>query len=160
MRRLRKFNVPHTQSKSNPILKGVKMGRSVSYPSNALIVTFNTITYDSEAEEYDIDAEWDDLIDNFVSLCEIYWPSLNLDIKWLDREDQALLSNRLVRIGLSEYCGMVAYWVVPNEQNPECFALAKRWAKQIEELFVRDFGGYRKVGSMSNGEGVYQKIDA
>jgi len=128
------------------------MGRSVSYPSNALIVTFNTTQHYDEAEEYD------DLFEDFVNACEAYWPSLRSDTKWLDREDQALLSNRLVRIGVSEYCGMVAYWVVPNEQNPDCFTLAKRWAKQIEEIFVRNFGGYEKVGSMSNGEGVYQKI--
>jgi hypothetical protein len=148
------------------------MGRSVSYPSNALIVTFNTIQYYYEAEEYDVEAgvateigeeienpcAWDDLLEDFVNACEECWPSLNLDIKWLDREDQALLSNRLVRIGISEYCGMVAYWVVPNEQNPECFTLAQRWATQIEEVFVRKFGGYNKVGSMSNGGGVYQKI--
>jgi hypothetical protein len=136
------------------------MGRSVSYPSNALIVTFNTIPYYDGAEEYDVEARWDDLLEDFVNTCEDYWPSLRLDIKWLDREDQALLSNRLVRIGVSEYCGMVAYWVVPNEQNPECFTLAQGWAKQIEEAFVRNFGGYKKVGSMSNGNGVYHKIDA
>jgi hypothetical protein len=150
------------------------MGRSVSYPSNALIVTFNTMRHYYGAEEYDVELgaateigeeienpnTWDDLVEGFVNACEECWPSLNLDIKWLDSEDQALLSNRLVRIGVSEYCGMIAYWVVPNEQNPECFTLAKGWAKQIEEIFVRNFGGYEKVGSMSNGEGVYQKISA
>lgn len=136
------------------------MGRSVSYPSNALIVTFNTVQSYYEAEESYIEARWDDLLEDFVNACEECWPSLNLDIKWLGDEDQALLSNRLVRIGVSEYCGMVSYWVVPNEQNPECFTLATRWAKQIEEAFVRNFGGYQKVGSMSNGTGVYQKITA
>jgi hypothetical protein len=142
------------------------MGRSVSYPSNAMIVTFNIIPhyYEAEeycdAEEYDVEAGWDYLIEDLVITCVNLWPSLNLDKKWLGLEDKALLSNGLVRIGASEYCGMVAYWVVPNEQNPECFTLAQRWAKQIEETFVRNFGGYRKVGSMSNGEGVYQKITA
>lgn len=135
------------------------MGRSVSYPSNALIVTFNTVQY-SEAEEYEIEAGWNNLIEDFVNSCEECWPSLNLDMKWLGDEDQAWLSNRLVRIGVSEYCGMLAYWVVPNERNPECLTLAKRWAKQIEEIFFCHFGGYEKVGSMSNGGSVYRKIDA
>ena len=150
------------------------MGRSVSYPSNALIVTFNTIQYYYEADEYDVEIgvateigeeledpnSWNDLIEYLVNTCEEYWPSLKSDKKWIDREDQAILSNSLVRVGVSEYCGLVAYWVIPNERNPECFALATRWAKQIEEVFVRKFGGYKKVGSMSNGEGVYQKITA
>jgi hypothetical protein len=139
------------------------MGRSVSYPSNALIVTFNTLPYYYKAEEYYeaeesyIEEMCDDLLQDFVKACEECWPSLNLDIKWLGSEDQALLSNRLVRIGVSEYCGMVAYWVVPNEQNPECLTLATRWAKQIEKTFVSNFGGYEKVGSMSNGGGVTRK---
>ena len=150
------------------------MGRSVSYPSNALIVTFNTIQSYYEAEEYDVEIgaateigeeienplAWDDLIEDLVNTCEECWPSLNPDDKWVDSEDHAILSNRLVRVGVSEYCGLVAYWVIPNERNPECESLATRWAKQIEEVFVRKFGGYKKVGSMSNGAGVYQKITA
>lgn len=142
------------------------MGRSVSYPSNALIVTFNVIPYYYEAEEYceageyDVEAGWDFLIEDLVTTCGGHWPSLKSDKKWIGREDHAILSNSLVRVGVSEYCGLVAYWVIPNERNPECESLATRWAKQIEETFVRHFGGYKKVGSMSNGEGVYQKITA
>lgn len=158
------------------------MGRSVSYPSNTLVLTFATLETGYEATEDDVEweraesaGEWvddpfayDNMIEDLVETCRSIWPSLSPDKEWLDREDYAVLSNGLVRIGVSEYCGMLAYWIVAHERTegdpyygtPNTSALAARWASQIEDQFVSLFGKYRKLGSMSNGAGVYQRLDA
>lgn len=136
------------------------MGRSVSYPSNSTVVTFRHL----DLEEQD-DAQWifDDLIDDFRSHLKTLFPSVQDADDWIDREDHVLAENRLARFGMSEYCGLVAYWIVPKDPNPYSgdtnIALADRWIATIADKFVAAFGELSKVGNMSNGEGVYRRID-
>ena len=160
------------------------MGRSVSYPSNTLILTFGH--YDTAEEvtqdliddgiyEQDQLGDWialdfafDDMLEDFIVTCKSEWPSLSECDEWVGREDHVVLSNGLVKMGISEYCGLVAYWVVEQDDlhadawygRPDRTALATRWAKQIEAKFIERFGTLRKLGHMSNGEGVYERIAA
>lgn len=77
--------------------------------------------------------------------------------KWLGREDLALLANRLVYIGVSEYCGLVSLWCVPVEDSP----LAERWARSIEakvQALWDDMATVRSLnlmGRFSNGEALF-----
>lgn len=160
------------------------MGRSVSYPSNTLILTFGHYDTTEEVTQdliddgiYDEDqlGDWvpreyafDDVIEDFTETCLSEWPSLSACNEWVGREDNAILSNGLVKMGVSEYCGLLSYWVIPQDDleangyygQPDRTALAARWAAQIEAKFVGYFGTLRKMGHMSNGEGVYQRIAA
>lgn len=154
------------------------MGRSVSYPTHATVVIYNSI----EVEPYeDIDEDgneimrepcdedysfaFDSMVEDLQEYAPTLWPSLRKCDKWLDREDHALVENDLVYIGISEYCGLVAYWIVPKSDeyydggysNAHVGNLCDRWAGQIKDKFVKTFGKYDKIGSMSNGEGVFRK---
>jgi hypothetical protein len=188
------------------------MGRSVSYPSEALVVTFANPEYDcATCEEHggkgkvpcdcsdptsalsaeeraecedcagtgvvDCPADcyngkrsmdgddFDDLIEDFRQHLKTLFPSVEEADDWIWSEDHVLAENKLARFGMSEYCGLVAYWIVPVEQydrngyRNEASDLAPRWIKSIADKFVAAFGELSKVGSFSNGEGVYRRID-
>jgi hypothetical protein len=195
------------------------MGRSVSYPSDALVVTFNSPEYDcATCEDYrhlgkgrvpcdcsddtsslsaedredcgDCDGlghvkcqdcggygqrsmngdDFDQLIDDFRSHLKTLFPSVEDADDWIGREDHVLAENKLARFGMSEYCGLVAYWIVPKEgtgprgeiyysSDRDISALSEHWVRKASDRFVAAFGELTKVGSMSNGEGVYRRID-
>ena len=126
------------------------MARSVSTPYNA-----RTIVYGNP--EIEDSWEFDDLIENLVDAIRARYPSLRAADRWLDREDRVILENGLAVVTISEYCGLVAVCLVPNEDNP----LADRWADQIDAGF-RDLVGpvlgteLICVGRFSNGEAIYQ----
>lgn len=169
------------------------MGRSVSYPSDATVITFSymeqvestcptcygegSIDEDEEGTQpcsecdgsgevlRDPDGDdFDNLIEDFRSHLKHLFPSVVDADDWIDREDHVLAENKLARFGMSEYCGLVSYWIVPQETtdaygNNETTALSERWIDQIADKFVAAFGELTKVGSFSNGEGVYRRID-
>lgn len=189
------------------------MGRSVSYPSDATVVTFadnsgdscdycnegrtdcgqcegtgetDAVGYNEECPVCDgtgvIDCEecagtgwtegndFDLLTDNFRDHLKYLFPSVVSADDWIGREDHVLAENRLARFGMSEYCGLVAYWIVPKEytgpkgefyysSDRDIHALSTHWVERIADKFVKAFGELSKVGSMSNGAGVYRRID-
>ena len=163
------------------------MGRSVSYPSGARVVTFKHFDDTVECEvcdgdgHYDEDGETidcvecggsgealcepdaDDIIEDFRSHLKHLFPSVESADDWIGREDHVLAENKLARFGISEYCGLVAYWIVPRSFNEyygdtDPSPLSERWVDNIADKFVAAFGELTKVGSMSNGEGVYRQI--
>lgn len=128
------------------------MGRSVYVPSGAAIVAYIDVS--------DYEEDFNDLIDNIAYELKAKYPSLDDDDGYLGREGSVLLSNKLVKVGTSEYCGLAAIFVIPEEGNN----LALNFARKIEAGFkkvVRDVAGplYAKVGSFSNGESVYEKVE-
>ena len=86
------------------------MGRSVSYPRGAL-VAFSHIE-----DEMDY-LDWQDMLDNVRDHAMSLWPSLYEADHWRGREDHVIAANSLVEFGISEYCGLVAYWLVPLEKQ-------------------------------------------
>lgn len=182
------------------------MGRSVSYPSNA-IVTF--ADYNSTCDECDgkgtikcgqckgtgetqsasnmedepcpvcdtsgtieceacdgtgrIDTDWDEeTIDLQRRIAEAF-PSFQPCDEWLGREDHAIAENRFAYFGMSEYCGLVAFWLKAKELDWDSRAneaMQDRWLDQVKDRFISTFGELTKVGVMSNGEGVYRQIDS
>ncbi len=124
------------------------MGRSVSYATGSQVVTFRDIDGD--------DDDFDYLVDDFRDQLRYLFPSVVAVDEWIGREDHVLAENKLARFGISEYCGLVSYWIVPVDSDLE--PLAKRWIDSIADKFVKTFGELSKVGSFSNGEGVYQRI--
>ena len=128
------------------------MGRSVYVPSGAEVVVY--IVVGNIEDEY----EFNDLVENLKYEIQADFPSLEEAEGYFDREGQVILANKLVKVGISEYCGLAAVFVVPEEDNN----LAYAFANKIEAKFKKAVAGvagpvYKKVGSFSNGEGVYEK---
>jgi hypothetical protein len=100
-------------------------------------------------------------IDDIVWVCQENWPSLERIDRWIGREDHAILENGHAQIGVSEYCGLVAVWIVPavSDYFPEHAGLAHHWISQIEDRFRERFGRLRSLGFFSNGEQVFQRTE-
>jgi len=137
------------------------MGRSVSTPHNAIAVAYTTVEPLDSANYNDSDYMqmlWDDFVISFIDICQAYWPSLQLCDDWIGNEDHIVLENRHAFFGISEYCGLVAVWIV--SRGDECryngddseANLADYWCQQIILKFEEAFGRLRSLGRASNGE--------
>jgi hypothetical protein len=98
------------------------------------------------------------VIEDLQEYAPTIWPSLSKCNRWAGREDHTLLENGLIEIGLSEYCGLAAYWIRPRDGlDWRLEPLAERFARQIEDRFVRTFGNLRLIGTASNGEAFFRR---
>lgn len=120
-----------------------------------------------ECSEQDPSDDWDWYCEDFQREMIRAFPSLSECDEWVDREDHALLENNHCYIGVSEYCGLVSMWVQPKEPDwrDTSTGLRDHWIAQIGPKFHKVAGtcfgtALRKLGSFSNGEGVYQRIAA
>lgn len=135
------------------------MARTVSTPYGCAAVCY------VDGRHIEEDWDWDLFIDDLRTRAKKRWPSLDECNAWIDREDHAILENDYCFVGVSEYCGLVSVWLLPKELDtyyPDEASkenLAKRWVSSIENNFHKEFGEYRKVGTFSNGEAVYEKIN-
>jgi len=130
------------------------MSRSVSTPRGASHVAYAAIDPDN------VDDFESEVIDPLTYSLQKAFPSLYPDDTWLDREDQAILRNRHAQFGLSEYCGLIAVWVVPDEDSN----LAAQWCSSIEvklDAVVAETFGWRlrRIGTASNGESFFERVD-
>lgn len=140
------------------------MGRSVSTPHDAYLVTFCDWFTDSNYEDEDGEVryrepdhmDWECYTDSVTEYAKQLWPSLReTRERWLGREDRVYLENDLVYFGISEYCGVAAIWMVPKKHNEH---LAVRWCDQISRKFNKSFGNLVKLGVVSNGKTVYKRF--
>lgn len=137
------------------------MGRSVSYPSGAEVAFMHL-----DCDCTDGCGCWGDFIYDLKARAESLWPSLSIDDeRWLGREDHALLGNRHAYFGVSEYCGLVAVWLVARDHDgiysddpPPAFS--ERWVSQAGDKLRTEFGQLRKLGTASNGESFFERINA
>ena len=120
------------------------MGRSVSYAKGSIAIAYSY---------FESENEFDFVIENMQQHAMSIWTSLSACDKWLGREDHAVLENAHCYMGLSEYCGLVSYWIVPKEDNN----LSKAWCNSIANKFKSAFGTINKVGTFSNGEAVFER---
>lgn len=111
---------------------------------------------------------WDDFLGNLRATFKAAFRSLEACEEWLDREDRAVLENRHVWIGVSEYCGLVSVWCKPKDgdwrNDYQTSPLALHWAESIEAKAARLLDGFttrlNRLGTFSNGEGVYTRARA
>ena len=136
------------------------MARSVSTPRDTAHVVH------LDASEYDQDT-WGDFIDDVrYVLCDRF-PSVTEDGGWIERENRIIASNAFAHFGVSEYCGLAAVWVAPREQGycgEGATALRDRWIDQIGPSFDKLFSCWgnalRQIGRFSNGEALFQPVNA
>lgn len=128
------------------------MARSVSVPYGAAVVAYDHVDT-SDWDEFDAQWEWEYIEDDAVNRMAEISPSMSDDDGWLGREDKILASNGHAKFGMSEYCGLISYWLVPEDND-----LARHWVEQVRAKFLEAFGTLRKIGQFSNGEGVYERV--
>lgn len=131
------------------------MGRSVYVPSEAEVVAYASFDGDYEFD-------YDDIIDYLVLELGEAFPSISADDGFIGREGRVIASNRLVRIVVAEYCGLVSVSIVPEFGYYElAVAFANRIAPRFNQIVANAFGGiYAKVAVASNGEAFFEKIAA
>lgn len=111
------------------------MGRSVSYPSGA-IVAFTVLEVEAE-DDWEFEYEW--LRDDLRERAGRAFPSLIPHDGWRGREDRILMRNAYVDFGVSVYGGLVAVWIVERDDGAYWDAdwrtarspRAQRWLSQI-----------------------------
>ncbi len=135
------------------------MGRSVMTASNAVAVVYFTDENDEQ---------WEDVIDNVQGVIKKRFPSFHKceHWEWQSDECRVILTNGLADVTISEYCGLAAVCLVPRELltcgssestlcEPWCNQIAGNWS----DLLNKAFGGLVKIGTGSNGEAFYKKIE-
>lgn len=133
------------------------MGRSVSTPPNATVVAY-AMAYVADLElgedQYE---ENENPVPDIQDVCKTFWPSLRTCDEWLDREDHAILENAVAYVGVSEYCGLVAVWILPKCDANGHNNLGEQWAINIAPSFLHQFSTLKRLGTMSNGQSVYER---
>lgn len=137
------------------------MGRSVSYPSGA-IVAFTVLEVEDH-DDWEFEFEW--LRDDFRQRAAEAFPSFAPHDGWRGREDRVLMHNAFADFGVSIYGSLVAVWIVERDDGSYWDAAwrtarsprAQNWLAQIAPRFDALFGTHDSLGHMSNGEGVYRK---
>jgi hypothetical protein len=130
------------------------MARSVSIPSGALGVTFASFMRDSEE---DVSFEFSKCIVEMQLCLMAKYPSLEPCSLWIGREDCAYLQNRFCSIGISEYNGLVAVWILPDEESN----LAAIWCGRVDLNSAAECFGPRlnRMATFSSGEAFFQPAD-
>lgn len=130
------------------------MGRSVSVPSGAVATVYLNV------RELDPDYEWGEFVDSLRDNVIRHYPSFYDASYWLDREDHAILENYYAMVVVSEYMGLVSVSLVPKDHDPKseswCRVNAPRWRERLHKAYGSM--ALRKIGTMSNGESVYEWV--
>lgn len=149
------------------------MGRSVNYLNNAEKVNYfqwpTLSIYDPETDR-DVetgdpeDAEY--VIENIQETIKSNFPGFDNCSRWDGRETSIILEGYGLEIGLSEYCGLATlsvrvdqreldYYATDEEADAE-YKTALNWINENWDEASKYWNQYRKIGTFSNGEGVYE----
>jgi len=153
------------------------MGRSVDYLNNAdLVLYFNGdflsgLDEDGEYCQDMAELNWEDFYSELKHNIKAKLKSYNECEKWDSNEVSIFLENELAEIGLSEYCGLCSLSVRAkddefyNSYEKVKEGIAKHHVKQIEKSLVKCLENVgvevlNRLGTMSNGIGVFEKANA
>ena len=129
------------------------MARSVSTPSGTAYVEYAA----AELDEFD----WRWAMQDFQDKLLRAFPSTSKCDRWPGREDHAVVENNYAMFGVSEYCGLVAMWVLPVDyEYSTSNGFRDHWLDQIEKKFAAiaqsSFGtSLQCAGRFSNGEAIF-----
>lgn len=127
------------------------MGRSVWTHENAVVTVFYQL--DDDGDEFSCDL-WDCHVDDIQEAFKRKFPSMVDCDYWPERESHAIVENERCMVVISEYCGLISLGIVPLDDD----GLAIYWTREHVAPFLREtYGELRKIGTMSNGEAVYER---
>lgn len=158
------------------------MGRSVCTPCNAI----ETVYFDLEPGTYCESCEmgttgyecpecgkdtvydgymdaigWQDILDDIRQTLSGHFPSLGNCDYWPLNESHAIMENNLVRVEISEYCGLIALSVVGLESDYYAeyrTQFAAKFGQHVAKRLREYWGRLQHAGTMSNGESVYNRV--
>ena len=145
------------------------MGRSVMTASDTVFYMFSPILATDPETPIDEDGnsfanyeDWDDFKDDLTAILQDAFPSLGPPPKprWFYRECFVILQNDHCTITVSEYCGLTAICLVPDDSTN----LGPAWCSQIESRFMsvlsRAFPSkaLTSMGRASNGEQFFRPV--
>ncbi len=138
------------------------MGRSVSTPTECIVICFQDVSHLEDAQE------WSDFETWVFDSCITKYPSLyRAHDVWLGSEDHVLLENDHCMIGVSKYCGLAAIWLRTKSDDllatgyaddARLANLADNWCSSISKGFESQFKQLQRIGTFSNGESIYQSV--
>jgi hypothetical protein len=134
------------------------MGRSVDYLRGARRIAY----FDWPSwEDYDGDIQHEDhvfVVDDIRESIKAELPEFGNEQKWDGRETSIILSGYGTEIGLSEYGGLTSLSIRVNtdEVEGEDIEKVEKWIDENWEKISRFYDEYLKVGTFSNGEGVFE----
>lgn len=134
------------------------MSRSVMTADYAEHVFYDFLEYD-DADDYDYaDMVWQDYVEYITDKLERMYPSLYRPDRetWNNRECRVILENEHTEVTLSEYCEAVAICLAPRLRDREDSPLGVRWRAQVAPRIDAELSRLRRIGTFSNGEGVYE----
>ena len=139
------------------------MGRSVDYLSRAIHVVYisNATDTDESVDEYIAQENWQWFKEALVEQLQEVCPSLDTCKRWEGTETQIILENDHAEVGLSDYCGLVSVSIRVHEGYYTKENLARHWINQVWPKIItaldKRYTTLRKLGTFSNGEGVYER---
>jgi hypothetical protein len=107
--------------------------------------------------------EWESFIDNIKYTLKGKFKTLYNSDEWEGRECHIILENQYAIVAISDYCGLASISVSCNYEydgwdDKNLTGLAERYTENVGAFIVEQFGEYKKIGSFSNGEGVFEKV--
>lgn len=133
------------------------MGRSVDYLNRARHVAYFEWPYWEDEDENQFYEEAHDVIQDIRNVIKERFPEFYVEDKWDGRETHIILSGYGTEIGLSEYCGLATLSIRVEDDTAEDVDEVEKWIDENWERISEYYDMYRKVGTFSNGEGVFEK---
>ncbi len=131
------------------------MSRSVWIHSDAIETAFFIMEAEGCIDDWE---EWvqdvrEEFKRKFPSMCDCdYWP---------EGESHAIVENEHCMVVISEYGGLISLGVVALDAGlyDDLNAFAPHWTETNAAPFLREqYGELRKIGTASNGESFYERI--
>ena len=131
------------------------MSRSVWTHSDAIETAFFMMEADGCIDD------WEEWVQDVREEFKCKFPSMRDCDYWPEEESHAIVENEHCMVVISEYCGLISLGVVALDASlyDGLNALATYWTQTNAAPFLRErYGELRKIGMMSNGESVYERI--
>lgn len=121
-------------------------------------LSFNDSNKEMIVDYWLADEEWKSWIKCIQYDMMKKYPSLSTCNKYEGNEVHIILESDQVQIAVSEYCGLASLSIRVHEDCVE-YGLAERNISFMAK-FMEKFGELRKLGTFSNGEGVFERRGA
>ena len=133
------------------------MSRSVSKRRYAIQTVFLHL---EPTEEDDAQFFWEDFVEDIKQQIVEKFPKFTPCDRWMDREDHIVLESRFAEVSVSEYNGIVAVCLAPQEPDS---GMAIAWCQRakFEEHLQASFKHCALIGmgTFSNGEQAFRPLE-